>query len=305
MTMRTNTKILAMAMIACLSLTACGSADPTPTPSPVAADGEFTDADFEIDPAIKPKGFPAKVDINGRKKKGQDANAPGHKYNAYKAGQLVPVKCQSSAAGEIWDYTTDGWWVPDKYVKTGTDGWAPGVPRCGDEASGGGAKKVHGRNNGPAGPTTGTRAEKIKRVIDAAKSQTGKGYLYSWGAGGKGGPSYGVEHRQREGGDDYYRYGYDCSGFTLYAFWKGAGIDIGPATTQQYAAGKKVPLNQLEPGDLIFWGSGDNPGSTTHVAMFVGNGKLIEASWPRDASSVRIKDLYGQSSWTAHAIRVI
>ncbi|HVK21188.1 MAG TPA: C40 family peptidase [Actinokineospora sp.] len=299
-------KILSLLVVCGFAVTACGS--PVPEAAPAAAEDsavDFTADDFELDPAIAPKGYPAKVDINGRKKKGQDANAPGHKYNAYKKGDLVPVKCQSSAGGEIWDYTTDGWWVPDKYVKTGTDGWAPGVPRCGDETSDGGGKKVHGRNTGPAGPTTGTRAEKIKRVIEAAKSQTGKGYLYSWGGGGKGGPSYGVEHRQREGGDDYYRYGYDCSGFTLYAFWKGAGIDIGPNTTAQYKAGKQVPLNAMEPGDLIFWGSGDDAGSTTHVAIFLGGGKLLEASWPRDANSVRVKELYGQSSWTAHAIRVI
>ncbi|GAA4444109.1 C40 family peptidase [Actinokineospora soli] len=304
-----RTKLLSAALIGAFALSACGSpygeAPPFPAQDPAPVDVEFTADDFELDPAVKPKGFPAKTDINGRKKKGQPANAPGHKYNAYKKGQIVPVKCQSSAGGEIWDYTAHGWWVPDKYVKTGTDGWAPGVPRCGDEGGDGGGKKVHGRNTGPAGPTGGTRQEKINRVIAAAKSQTGKGYLYSWGAGGKGGPSYGVEHRQREGGDDWYRYGYDCSGLTLYAFWKGAGIDIGPATTQQYKAGKKVPLSQIQPGDLIFWGNGDNAASTTHVAIYIGGGKLIEASWPRNSNSVRVKALYGRDKWTAHAIRVI
>jgi len=255
------------------------------------------------------KSFPAKVDINGRKRIGQPADAPGHKENAYKVGQMVPVKCQAGYNGAIWDLTTDGWWVPDTYVKTGTDDFAPGVARCSTSGGGGGGgSTVHGRSNGPAGQKGGTRAEKIDRVIKAATSQSGKGYNYSWGAGGKGGASYGVHHYpdgDAANGDDYNRLGYDCSGLTQYAFWKGAGIDIGEWTGTQYAAGKRVSVNDLQPGDLIFWGSGDQAGSTTHVALYLGNRKMIEAAPPRDGKSVHVTDLYGQQNWTAHAIRVI
>jgi len=257
-------------------------------------------------PAAKAKSFPAKVDINGRKMIGQPADAPGHEENAYKAGEDVPVRCQAGSGGEIWDLTSDGWWVPDTYVKTGTDGYAPGIDRCdGDDGDG---SQVHGRSNGPAGPTTGTREEKIQRVLDAATSQVGRGYDYSWGSGGKGGASYGVHHYpdgDPSQGDDYDRKGFDCSGLTLYAFWKGAGIDIGGSTVPQYEAGTKVSPDDLQPGDLVFWGEGDQPGSTSHVVLYLGDNKIIEAAPPRDGKSIHIRDLYGKDDWTTHAIRVI
>ncbi len=259
-------------------------------------------ADAGNDFAVAAKSFPAKADINGRKHKGDAADAPGSKVNAYEEGQQVPVKCQSTANGQIWDETTDGWWVPDAYVKTGSDGYAPGVSRC----EGGDA--VHGRSDGPAGPKTGTRQEKIARVLKAAKSQVGKGYEYAWGSGGKGGPSYGVHHYpdgDPSNGDDYNRFGFDCSGLTLYAYWRGAGIDIGEWTGKQYESGKRVSLEELQPGDLVFWGDGDDAGSTTHVVMYVGDGKVVEAAPPRDGKSVHVRNLYGQGGWTAHAIRVI
>ncbi|CAM3977814.1 NlpC/P60 family protein [Nocardiopsis gilva] len=256
-----------------------------------------------------PKSYKAKVDLNGRQKKGQDNNAPGAVVDKYKAGQSVKVKCQATAKGAIWDKTTDNLWVPDKYIKTGTDGFVQGLPRC-DTGSGdtGGGSRVHGRNNGPAGSTAGTRQQKIERVINAAVSQTGKGYDYSWGAGGKGGPSYGIHHfpdGNPANGDDYNRYGYDCSGLTLYAFWKGAGVDIGSWTGAQYRSGTKIPVSQMRRGDMIFWGKGDDAGTTTHVAIYLGNNKLIEAAPPRDGKSVHVRSLYERSAWTKHVIRVI
>jgi hypothetical protein len=252
-----------------------------------------------------PKSYPAKVDLNGRKHKGDAADAPGVVVDRYKAGQKVPVDCQAGVAGAIWDHTIDGVWVPDEYVKTGSDGYVDGLPRCDTDEL---AVRDHGRTNGPAGPTGGTRAEKVARVIAAARSQTHQGYTYAWGAGGKGGPSYGIHHYpdgDPANGDDYGRHGYDCSGLTLYAFWKGAGLDIGTWTGEQYRGGTKVSLDALQPGDLIFWGRGDDSQSTTHVALYVGNNEIIEAAPPRDGNSVHVTRVYGRSGWTAHAVRYI
>ncbi|MBC6451571.1 NlpC/P60 family protein [Actinokineospora xionganensis] len=154
-----NVVAAAIAAASVLTLSACGSSDDGIAAAPetteiitsgaamaVNAPGNAATDDAEeaaldgdeINSAIGPKSFPAKVAINGRKKIGQDANAPGHKYDAYKAGQMVPIKCQAKHGSEVWDYTTDGWWVPDKYVKTGTDGFAPGVARCAGSGGGGG-----------------------------------------------------------------------------------------------------------------------------------------------------------------------
>lgn len=74
--------------------------------------------------------FTAKVDINGRAKIGQPANAPGHVENQYRKGHQVPVLCQEYSGSELWNKTSDKTWVPDKYIKTGTDGRAAGVPDC-------------------------------------------------------------------------------------------------------------------------------------------------------------------------------
>ncbi|MET1074937.1 MAG: NlpC/P60 family protein, partial [Umezawaea sp.] len=142
----------------------------------------------------------------------------------------------------------------------------------------------------------------------AAKSQLGKWLLYSSGGGGKGGPSYGIHHfpdGDPDNGDDYGRFGFDCSGFTLYAFWKGAGIDIGANTTAQYKSAHFVSLDALLPGDLIFWGDGDDRSTTTHVVLYLGGGQVLESAPPRDATSVHIRSTYGQANWMAHAVRYI
>ena len=42
----------------------------------------------------------------------------------------------------------------------------------------------------------------------------------------------------------------------------------------RYNTGRKVPLSQAKRGDLIFWG----PGGNQHVALYLGNGQMLEAS---------------------------
>uniref|UniRef100_UPI00117BA725 NlpC/P60 family protein n=1 Tax=Lentzea kentuckyensis TaxID=360086 RepID=UPI00117BA725 len=47
-----------------------------------------------------------------------------------------------------------------------------------------------------------------------------------------------------------------------------------------------------KPGDLVFWGRADNDSDvTTHVALYLGDNKILEASPPRNGQSVRISDL--------------
>jgi cell wall-associated NlpC family hydrolase len=66
---------------------------------------------------------------------------------------------------------------------------------------------------------------------------------------------------------------YDCSGLT-YSAWHAAGIEIPKVSGTQYAGLPHVPLNAIQPGDLLFWG----PGGSQHVALYVGNGTIIDAS---------------------------
>lgn len=226
----------------------------------------------------------------------------------YAANTTITVTCQ--AYGEyaygtaIWDKTTDGLWVTDYYVMTGTNGFVSGMPRCDDDSPTGapapsGCPTGHGRIDGPAGSTAGTTSEKIERVISAAAGQTGKNLSYSWGGGGRGGPSCGSGAISPSGYNDYNVYGFDCSGYTEYAYWAGAGIDIGTYVGAQLNHTQAVPWSNRQRGDLVIWFN--SSGATTHVAIYLGNDQILEAAPPRGTGSVHQTSVYGTH---AYAYRV-
>jgi cell wall-associated NlpC family hydrolase len=69
--------------------------------------------------------------------------------------------------------------------------------------------------------------------------------------------------------------GFDASGLIQYAF-AGVGIKMPRSSGEQYKVGRKVLPSQALPGDLIFYG----PDGTQSVAMFLGNGQMLEATDP-------------------------
>ena len=71
------------------------------------------------------------------------------------------------------------------------------------------------------------------------------------------------------------RVGFDASGLVLYAF-AGVGIKMPRSSGEQYKVGRKILPSQALPGDLIFYG----PEGSQSVAMFVGNGQMVEATDP-------------------------
>ena len=78
---------------------------------------------------------------------------------------------------------------------------------------------------------------------------------------------------------------FDCSGLTMRS-WGAAGLSINRTSRDQYRQVRKITYDSMRPGDLIFYGSvGSDPGSITHVAMYVGNGTMVEA--PRPGVAVR------------------
>lgn len=126
----------------------------------------------------------------------------------------------------------------------------------------------------------GSREEKIEMVISRAMSQVGT--PYAWGGGDANGPTKGI----RDGGvadsyGDFNKIGFDCSGLTLYAF-AGAGIALPHYTGYQYQRGTKVDPKNMQRGDLIFYG----PNAENHVAIYLGDGTMIEA--PQSGSDVHI-----------------
>lgn len=65
--------------------------------------------------------------------------------------------------------------------------------------------------------------------------------------------------------------GFDASGLMVYAF-AAAGVKLPRSSGQQYNAGMKVLPSQALPADLIFYG----PEGTQSVALFLGNGQMLE-----------------------------
>lgn len=75
---------------------------------------------------------------------------------------------------------------------------------------------------------------------------------------------------------------FDCSGFMQWGFSK-ANISIGRSTYDQIKSGVEVSLDNIQPGDLLFYSS------LGHVGMYVGNGQWIES--PNSGKTVRITDV--------------
>ncbi|MFH4442416.1 C40 family peptidase [Lactobacillus helveticus] len=92
-------------------------------------------------------------------------------------------------------------------------------------------------------------------VITLASAQLGKAYVW----GGNGGN------------------GFDCSGLITYVYSKAAGVNLGRTTYDQVKQGSTVSMDNLQPGDLLFWGSASAP---YHVGIYVGNNQYIHAATP-------------------------
>ena len=78
--------------------------------------------------------------------------------------------------------------------------------------------------------------------------------------------------------------GADCSGFTQ-SIYKHFGVKLPRTASAQAKAGKYVPWNELKAGDLVFY-SGNGGKSVTHVAIYIGNSKIIHASTPKGGIKV-------------------
>ncbi|MDF5758480.1 NlpC/P60 family protein [Spongiactinospora sp. TRM90649] len=122
---------------------------------------------------------------------------------------------------------------------------------------------------------TGSASGNARQVLAFAYAQLGKPYRY-----GGTGPS-----------------GWDCSGLTQ-ASWRAGGVTLPRTTWQQWAWGakRKVNMNALEPGDLLFsHGLG-------HVGIYAGGGKMVHAPQTGDVVKITPLSSYGNSRFVG-AIR--
>jgi cell wall-associated NlpC family hydrolase len=106
------------------------------------------------------------------------------------------------------------------------------------------------------------------KALIAARSQLGEPYL--WGGTGPD--------------------AWDCSGLVQWAY-RQAGVNLDRTSRQQWFNGPTIALKDLRAGDLIFWAlDTSNPATIHHVAMYSGNGRMIEA--PRTGLNVREIPVY-------------
>jgi len=82
--------------------------------------------------------------------------------------------------------------------------------------------------------------------------------------------------------------GFDCSGFTSYAF-AAAGISLPRTAGAQYAASTKISQSEAQPGDLVFF---NQTGSIDHVGIYLGNNQFIGSQSSTGVSVTTISQAY-------------
>ncbi|MFF5260715.1 C40 family peptidase [Actinomadura viridis] len=113
-------------------------------------------------------------------------------------------------------------------------------------------------------------AAQVQTVIRAAYTRLG--WPYVWGGESEG-----------EGG-------YDCSGLMQFAFAK-AGISLPRVAADQARAGWVIPYSKARPGDMLIWANDPTaPGYISHIALYIGDGKMIAA--PRRGTVVQVQNVY-------------
>ena len=124
-------------------------------------------------------------------------------------------------------------------------------------------------------PNRSGRSAAVRNVIRAAYSVIGTPYVF-------GGTS---------------TYGFDCSGFTQYAFAR-AGVSIPRMADSQMYYGRQLSMSELRPGDLIFFKGTYDTSGVSHCGIYVGDGWMLDAGDPIGYSNLNTN--YWQSHFYAY-----
>lgn len=82
--------------------------------------------------------------------------------------------------------------------------------------------------------------------------------------------------------------GFDCSGLLQYVTKK-FGLNLPRVSYQQANAGKRISIGKARAGDLVAWDNSSRNNGADHIAMYLGNGYILEA--PRAGLNVRVRKL--------------
>lgn len=94
---------------------------------------------------------------------------------------------------------------------------------------------------------------------------------------------------------------FDCSGLVQWAY-KSVGVGVPRVSADQARYGKKVPLQALRPGDLVAWDNSSRNNGADHIAIYIGNGQIIEA--PRTGQQIRVRALgQEQNAWGVQILK--
>lgn len=104
------------------------------------------------------------------------------------------------------------------------------------------------------------------------------------GAAGAVAAAHGVLGTPYRWGGESPSQGFDCSGLIKWAYGQ-AGRSLPHSSGALYSMSRKIPVAQLQPGDLVFYNS-----PVSHVGLYIGGGQMIHA--PHTGSVVQIQSIY-------------
>jgi peptidoglycan DL-endopeptidase RipB len=205
------------------------------------------------------------IDARGNITGAVDANGTGgnqyirtvrERQQEYGAG-TPPAAAAAATAGAADDWT----------ASFRAAGWKP-------QASAG----VSGGASGAGAPPPSPRAAAPQQTgndpgwLQLAQSQLGKPYI--WGS--KGGRS--------DFGPD--AAGFDCSGFVAYVYKNALGVDIPAFTGSAYPATQAIAPQEAKAGDLVFYNMNSGDPRRQHVAIYLGDGRVIQSGGAGDGVNI-------------------
>jgi cell wall-associated NlpC family hydrolase len=181
--------------------------------------------------------------------------------------------------------------VADAALSSFLGGWATADPKRASALNLAYAKLALKNEHIPPAPAGPTWTPAMGRtVVERALQYIGTDY--AWAGGNADGPTQGV----CTAGDahlDCLRVGFDCSGLALYSW--APYLSMAHFAATQYNSGSVHPAPaELMPGDLVFWSNDGTAAGIHHVAIYVGDGNVIQA--PESGDIVRITPLGSVSS---------
>ena len=96
--------------------------------------------------------------------------------------------------------------------------------------------------------------------------------------------------------------GFDCSGFVRFMYNKAFNMQLPRSSREMSAIGNKVGINELQPGDLVFFQTHGR--QINHVGIFIGNDTFIHSSLSKGITEDKLKQSYFDKRF-AGAVRLL